>query len=41
MSSTFLKVLHFIYSWAFWVLLIIAIVLASSGVQSKFIYTDF
>jgi len=36
-----MKVLHFLYSWTFWVVLIVACVLASTGVESKFIYTDF
>ena len=33
--------LHALYSWLFWTALIIAVVLASAGVESRFIYTDF
>jgi hypothetical protein len=35
------NLLHGVYSLLFWVILIIAVVLASTGVESKFIYTDF
>jgi|GEM_PF-5331152 len=35
------KCLHIVYSLLFWVILIIWVVLASTGVESKFIYTDF
>lgn len=36
-----MKLLHYVYSLLFWVALIIAVVLAGTGVESKFIYTDF
>ncbi len=36
-----MKLLHTIYSVLFWVILIIAVVFVSSGLESKFIYTDF
>ncbi|WP_281171040.1 hypothetical protein [Alicyclobacillus contaminans] len=32
---------HAVYSCVFWIVLVTAIVLCSSGVESKFIYTDF